>query len=46
MKKKKQFPPVFYYFLGYFGHFVGFKVILVIFRFWGILIIFEDFRVL
>ena len=36
----------FFGFLGYFGHFVGFVVILVILKFWGILVIFEDFRVL
>ena len=33
VKKKKTISPVFYDFLGYFGHFVGFGVILVIFRF-------------
>ena len=36
-------------FLGFesiFVIFLGFRGILVIFRFWGILIIFEDFRVL
>ena len=32
--------------LGYFGHILGFWGILVIFRFGGILVIFEDFRVL
>ena len=33
-------------FFGFWGYFVGFVVILVILRFWGILVIFEDFRVL
>ena len=33
-------------FFGFWGYFVGFVVILVILRFGGILVIFEDFRVL
>ena len=31
---------VIFRFRGYFGHFLGFGGILVIFRFWGILVIF------